>query len=66
MTHAAFPQAAALTPKTTDLPGVSKENVHATVKDGMLMITAERNAAPDGFKYVRKERGSTKMTRQLR
>lgn len=43
---------------TVDLPGVRKENVRASVKDGCLTVTAvlDGGKEEDGVKYLRRER----------
>ena len=50
-----------------DLPGFSKENVNAELKDGMLTVTAETNSEKEEQEgtYVRKERFSGKCSRSF-
>jgi len=50
-----------------DLPGFSKENVNAELKDGMLTVTAETTSEKEEQEgtYVRKERFSGKCSRSF-
>ncbi len=52
---------------TIDLPGFTKENVHAELKDGVLSITAETSSQNEEKNeqgtYIRKERFSGKCSR---
>ena len=53
---------------TAELPGVSKDNVHITVDDGLLAITAEtrqeKATDPEG-RLIRQERRSGKLVRSF-
>ena len=52
---------------TIDLPGFKKENVDASLKDGVLTVTAETKSETENTKengtFVRKERFDGKCTR---